>query len=185
MAKITFDYSKASGFVADHEMEYMKKIANDAKDVLVSKTGAGNDFLGWIDLPVNYDKDEFARIKKAAKKIQADSEVLVVIGIGGSYLGARAAIEFLRHGFYNNIDKSLRNTPEIYYVGNNISSTYISGLIDVIGNRDFRLILFLSQEQPQNRQSHSEFLRKCLRRNTDMTKPLREYMPQQIRPREH
>lgn len=137
MAKITFDYSKASGFVADHEMEYMKKIANDAKDVLVSKTGAGNDFLGWIDLPVNYDKDEFARIKKAAKKIQADSEVLVVIGIGGSYLGARAAIEFLRHGFYNNIDKSLRNTPEIYYVGNNISSTYISGLIDVIGNRDF------------------------------------------------
>ena len=124
MAKITFDYSKASGFVADHEMEYMKKIANDAKDVLVSKTGAGNDFLGWIDLPVNYDKDEFARIKKAAKKIQADSEVLVVIGIGGSYLGARAAIEFLRHGFYNNIDKSLRNTPEIYYVGNNISSTY-------------------------------------------------------------
>lgn len=139
MAKITFDYSKASSFVASHEMEYMKKLALDAKEQLLSRTGAGNDFLGWIDLPVDYDKDEFARIKAAAKKIQNDSEVLLVIGIGGSYLGARAAIEFLRHGFYNNISKDMRKTPEIYYVGNNISSTYISGLIDVIGDRDFSI----------------------------------------------
>lgn len=139
MAKITFDYSKASSFVAPHEMEYMKKLALDAKEQLLSKTGAGNDFLGWIDLPVDYDKEEFARIKAAAKKIQNDSEVLLVIGIGGSYLGARAAIEFLRHGFYNNISKDMRKTPEIYYVGNNISSTYISGLIDVIGDRDFSI----------------------------------------------
>lgn len=137
MAKVTFDYSKAAGFVAAHEMEYMKKLALDAKEQLVSKTGAGNDFLGWIDLPVNYDKEEFARIKAAAKKIQSDSDVLLVIGIGGSYLGARAAIEFLRHGFYNNISKEQRKAPEIYYVGNNISSTYITELIDVIGDRDF------------------------------------------------
>ena len=117
----------------------MKKLALDAKELLVSKTGAGNDFLGWIDLPVAYDKEEFARIKKAAAKIQSDSEVLLVIGIGGSYLGARAAIEFLRHSFYNLIDKSLRKTPEIYFVGNSISSTYIKHLIDVIGDRDFSI----------------------------------------------
>ncbi len=137
MAKITFDYSKAAGFVAPHEMEYMKELALNAKQQLVSKTGSGNDFLGWIDLPVNYDKEEFARIKAAAKKIQSDSEVLLVIGIGGSYLGARAAIDFLRHGFYNNISKEQRKSPEIYYVGNNISSSYIAELIDVIGDRDF------------------------------------------------
>ena len=105
----------------------------------MSKTGAGNDFLGWIDLPVAYDKEEFARIKKAAAKIQSDSEVLLVIGIGGSYLGARAVIEFLRHSFYNLIDKSIRKTPEIYFVGNSISSTYIKHLIDVIGDRDFSI----------------------------------------------
>lgn len=94
MNKVTFDYSKAASFVQDQEVESMKKLALDAKELLVSKTGAGNDFLGWIDLPVDYDKEEFDRIKKAAAKIQSDSEVLLVIGIGGSYLGARAAIEF-------------------------------------------------------------------------------------------
>ncbi len=139
MNKITFDYSKAASFVKDNEVESMKKLALDAKEVLVSKNGAGNDFLGWIDLPVDYDKDEFARIKKAAEKIQSDSEVLLVIGIGGSYLGARAAIEFLRHSFYNVVDKSIRKTPEIYFVGNSISSTYIRHLIDVIGDRDFSI----------------------------------------------
>ena len=120
--KVTFDYSKAAGFI---------------KEVLVSRSGQGNDYLGWIDLPVNYDREEFARIKKAAEKICSDSEVLVVIGIGGSYLGARAAIEFLRHGFYNNISKEQRKTPEIYFAGNSISSSYLQGLIDVVGDRDF------------------------------------------------
>ena len=87
MAKgVTFDYSKTSLFISADEVELMKKLVGDAKEVLVSKTGAGNDFLGWIDLPVDYDKEEFARIKKAAAKIQSDSEVLLVIGIGGSYL---------------------------------------------------------------------------------------------------
>lgn len=139
MSKVTFDYSKAASFIKDHEVDSMKKLAEDAKELLVSKTGAGNDFLGWIDLPVDYDKDEFARIKKAAAKIQSDSEVLLVIGIGGSYLGARAAIEFLRHSFYNVVSKEIRKTPEIYFVGNSISSTYIRHLMDVIGDRDFSI----------------------------------------------
>ena len=138
-AKVTFDYSAAKSFLADTEIKMIEKAVEGAKEVLLNKTGAGNDFLGWIDLPVNYDKDEFARIKKAAEKIQGDTEVLLVIGIGGSYLGARAAIEFLRHSFYNSVSKEVRKTPEIYYVGNNISSTYISSLIDVIGNRDFSI----------------------------------------------
>ena len=138
-SKVTFDYSKAAPFVKDHEVDYMKKLALDAKELLVSKSGQGNDFLGWIDLPVAYDKEEFARIKKAAAKIQSDSEVLLVIGIGGSYLGARAAIEFLRHGFYNMVSKEIRKTPEIYFVGNSISSTYLKNLTDVIGDRDFSI----------------------------------------------
>lgn len=137
MSKVTFDYSKATGFINEKEVENMKKLALDAKEQLVSKTGAGNDFLGWIDLPVNYDKEEFERIKKAAAKIQSDSEVLIVIGIGGSYLGARAAIEFLRHNFYNYVSKEIRKTPEIYYAGNSISSTYLKHLLDVVGDRDF------------------------------------------------
>ena len=139
MSKVTFDYSKAAPFIAEHEVENMKKPAADAKEVLVGRTGAGNDFLGWIDLPVNYDKEEFSRIKKAAERIQSDSEVLLVIGIGGSYLGARAAIEFLRHSFYNIVDKSVRKTPEIYFCGNSISSTYLKDLMDVIGDRDFSI----------------------------------------------
>lgn len=115
----------------------MERIVEQSKEVLVSKSGAGNDFLGWIDLPVAYDKEEFARIQKAAEKITSDSEVLVVIGIGGSYLGARAAVEFLRHSFYNVVSKEVRKTPEIYFAGNSISGRYLSDLIQVIGDRDF------------------------------------------------
>ena len=136
-SKVTFDYSRSENVIHAHEVESMKPITEAAKELLVSKTGAGNDFLGWIDLPVDYDKEEFARIVKAAEKIKNDSEVLLVIGIGGSYLGARAAIEFLRHSFYNNAPKEIRKTPEIYFVGNSISSTYIKHLIEVIGDRDF------------------------------------------------
>ena len=135
--KVTFDYSRTGAFISAHEMASMKKITEEAKAELLGKEGAGNDFLGWIDLPVNYDKGEFVRIKKAAERIQSDSEVLVVIGIGGSYLGARAAIEFLRHSFYNMVSKEIRKTPEIYFAGNSISSTYLKHLIEVIGDRDF------------------------------------------------
>ncbi len=136
---VTFDYSAAKGFITESEIKMIENIAENAKKELLNKTGAGNDFLGWIDLPVDYDKEEFSRIQAAARKIQQDSEVLLVIGIGGSYLGARAAIEFLRHSFYNSVSREIRKTPEIYYVGNNISSTYISHLIEVIGDRDFSI----------------------------------------------
>lgn len=139
MEKVTFNYSKASRFISEEEIKNFESTVETAKQTLVNKTGAGNDFLGWIDLPVDYDKEEFARIKAAAKKIQEDSDVLLVIGIGGSYLGARAAIEFLGHSFYNNLDKEQRKTPEIYYVGNSISSTYISHLIDVVKDKDFSI----------------------------------------------
>ena len=118
--QVTFDYSKAGSFISEEEIGYMKKLTLDAKETLVSKTGAGNDFLGW-------------------KKIQSDSDVLLVIGIGGSYLGARAAIEFLSHSFYNVLDKSVRKTPEIYFCGNSISSTYLKHLMDVVGDRDFSI----------------------------------------------
>ncbi len=139
MSKITFDYEKAKPFTEKRAVEAMKQLALDAKETLVSRSGVGNDFLGWLDLPVNYDKAELGRVKKAAEKIRQDSEVLLVIGIGGSYLGARAAIEFLGHSFFNMVDKSIRKAPEIYFVGNSISSTYMKHLQDVLGDRDFSI----------------------------------------------
>ena len=137
--EIVFDYSKTAGFISEEEMKNMKSTVMGAKDVLTAKSGAGNDYLGWIDLPVDYDKEEFARIKKAAEKIQGDSDVLLVIGIGGSYLGARAAIEFLSHSFYNVLPKGKRKTPEIYFVGNSISSKYIADLKKVLAGKDFSI----------------------------------------------
>lgn len=136
---VTFDYSKAAGFVSAEEVDNFKSTVMSAKETLLSKTGAGNDFLGWIDLPVDYDKEEFGRIKKAAAKIQNDSDVLLVVGIGGSYLGARAAIEFLTHSFYNVLDKGRRKAPEIYFVGNSISSKYVKDLQDVLEGKDFSI----------------------------------------------
>lgn len=136
---IRFDYTKAEKFLSQREMESMKFAVMNAKDRLLSGQGEGSDFQGWIDLPVNYDKDEFERIKAAAKKIQSDSDVLIVIGIGGSYLGARAAIEYLRHGFYNEMEKDDRKTPQIYYVGNSMSSNYLQDVIDVMGDKDFSI----------------------------------------------
>lgn len=135
--EVVFDYSRAAGFVTAEEMDNMKATVTCAREVLMNKTGAGNDFLGWIDLPIDYDKEEFERIKKAAEKIQNDSDVLLVVGIGGSYLGARAAIEFLSHSFYNVLPKGKRKTPEIYFLGNSISSKYISDLKDVLEGKDF------------------------------------------------
>ena len=108
--------------------------AQAAFDTLVNGTGAGNDFIGWVDLPVNYDKDEFARIQKAAAKIQANSKALVVIGIGGSYLGARAVVELLKSPNYNALPKS---TPDIYFAGNGISSDAVTEILTMIGDRDF------------------------------------------------
>lgn len=133
---IGFDYSKALQFVSQKEIEYMERHAKLSIDMVLSKNAQGNDFLGWVSLPKDYDKAEFERIKKTAQKIQSDSDVLVVIGIGGSYLGARAAIEMLSHSFYNLLPKSKRNTPEIYFAGNSISSTYLSDLLELIIDKD-------------------------------------------------
>ncbi len=135
--KLNFSYQFAKNFFNENELKQIKPYVELANEVLTSKTGAGNDFLGWVDLPETYDKDEFARIKKAAEKIKNDSEVLVVIGIGGSYLGAKAAIEFLSHSFYNNLPKDKRKTPEIYFAGTNMSGVYLQHLIEVVGDRDF------------------------------------------------
>ena len=136
MKNITLDLSKTAPFLNDHEIGYMEEMVKAAHDKLHNKTGAGNDFLGWIDLPVDYDKDEFARIKKAAEKIKSDSDVLVVIGIGGSYLGARAAIEMLSHSFHNSLDASKRTAPQIFYCGNSISSTYLAELLEAVEGKD-------------------------------------------------
>ena len=125
--------------MSEDEIKNFKALTETARDILVNKTGAGNDFLGWIDLPVDYDKDEFARIKKAAEKIQSDSEVLVVVGIGGSYLGARAAIEFLTNSFFNTLTKEDRKYPQVFFAGNSISSKYLKDLLGVIGDRDFSI----------------------------------------------
>lgn len=114
--------------------DYTAQVAA-AQDTLVNGTGSGNDFLGWLNLPVDYDRDEFARIKQAAKKIQQTCDVLIVIGIGGSYLGARAAIEFVNGQFYNQIRPE--GIPEVYFAGNNISSSYLNDIIKMIDNRDF------------------------------------------------
>ena len=124
-----------NGFVKPAELTNMETLLNAVNDELLTGKGAGSDFLGWLDLPVNYDKEEFARIQKAAKKIQGDSDVLVVIGIGGSYLGARAAIEFCKGQMYNGVRE--KGIPEIYFVGNNISSSYINDVVKIIGDRDF------------------------------------------------
>lgn len=137
MEKISFSYKKALPFVSEHEIEGMKEYVKAAHEMIHNKTGAGNDFLGWVNLPSDYDKEEFARIKKAAEKIRSDSDVLVVIGIGGSYLGARAAIEMLSHTFYNSLDKEKRNGPAIVYAGNSISSTYLADLLEYIDGKDF------------------------------------------------
>ncbi|WP_438347389.1 glucose-6-phosphate isomerase [Paenibacillus sp. FA6] len=134
---IHFDYSKALSFINQHEIDYLAEPIKLAHEQLHNGTGVGSDSLGWIDLPTQYDKEEFARIQKAASKIQSDSEVLIVIGIGGSYLGARAAIEALSHSFYNMLPKDKRKTPEIYFAGNNISSTYVTHLLDLVEGKDF------------------------------------------------
>ena len=116
-------------FIGDHEFEAIKPFIKTAHEMVENKTGLGNDFLGWVDLPVNYDKEEFVRIKAAAERIKSDSQVLIVIGIGGSYLGARAVIELIKSPYYNSLKK---DTPEIYFLGNNISSTYLTKRIPIL-----------------------------------------------------
>lgn len=134
MSLIKVDSTKLTPFVHENELSEMQAIVDASAKELKDGTGAGNDFLGWIDLPVNYDQDEFARIKKAAKKIQSDSEVLVCIGIGGSYLGAQAAVEFLNGAFYG---KGKEKYPTIVFCGNSLSGSYLHDLIEWVGDKDF------------------------------------------------
>ncbi|WP_396513289.1 glucose-6-phosphate isomerase [Lactococcus garvieae] len=137
MAHIKFDYSKLKPFVADKELDEIQWQVDGADKLLREGTGAGSDFIGWLDLPEDYDKEEFARIQKAASKIQSDSEALIVIGIGGSYLGARAAIDFLNNSFVNLQSKEERKAPQILYAGNSISSSYLSDLVEYVADKDF------------------------------------------------
>ncbi|MFI8688641.1 glucose-6-phosphate isomerase [Rossellomorea sp. NPDC077527] len=139
MTHIRFDYSKALSFFGEHELTYLSDAVKVAHHSLHEQTGAGSDFLGWIDLPVDYDKEEFSRIQKSAEKIKSDSDILLVIGIGGSYLGARAAIEMLNHSFYNALPKEKRSTPQVLFVGQNISSTYMRDLMDLLDGKDFSI----------------------------------------------
>lgn len=139
MTHIQFDYSKALAFFKEHELTYIQDAVKLAHHSLHGKTGAGNDYLGWINLPTEYDQDEFARIQKCAEKIKSDSDVLLVIGIGGSYLGARAALEMLKHSFYNALTKEQRKAPQIIFVGNNISSTYMTDVMDLLEGKDFSI----------------------------------------------
>jgi glucose-6-phosphate isomerase len=132
MLKLNVKY--LDGFVKNYEIDYAKPAAECAAATVKDKNGPGSDFLGWVNLPADYDKEEFARIKAAAEKIKKSSEVLIVIGIGGSYLGARAVIDLLRSPFYNNMKK---DTPDIYYLGNNLNSTYLNEVISILGDRDF------------------------------------------------
>ncbi len=135
--QLTFDYHNASPFISQHEVDYLKPYIAVAHHDIHQKKGAGAEYLGWVDLPVAYDQAEFARVKAAAQRIQAQSDILIVIGIGGSYLGAKAALEMLSHSFYNVLPKAIRKTPEIYFAGQNISSTYLNHLLELIGDRDF------------------------------------------------
>lgn len=134
--KITLDLSKTKPYLNEHETHNLQQMIDAAHHMLHNKTGSGSDFLGWIDLPINYDKAEFQRIQKAAEKIKKTSEILVVIGIGGSYLGARAAIEMLNHSFYALLPNNKKDAPVILFAGNNISSTYMSELLEAVEGKD-------------------------------------------------
>lgn len=138
MEHIKFDYSNALAFFGEHELTQLAPYVALADKQLREKTGVGADFTGWVDWPTAYDKEEFEAIKQAAEKIKQDSDVLVVIGIGGSYLGARAAIDFLSHSFYN-LKAGQKGMPQVLFAGNSISSTYLVDLLDIIGERDFSI----------------------------------------------
>lgn len=136
MGKIKFNYSKAKPFITDEDINAFSESIKKAHDMLHNKTGPGSDFLGWVDLPENYDKEEFARIKEAARKIREDGEVLVVIGIGGSYLGARAAIEMLGGSFFNLKNQKDRKAPMVLFAGNSISGTYLNELLELVKDKN-------------------------------------------------
>lgn len=139
MRKVTFDYSKALDFLNNDELITLQSKISLAHEILHNKTGKGNDYLGWLDLPDTYDKDEFKRIQSSAQKIRDDSDIFLIVGIGGSYLGARAAIEMLNHGFYNILPKESRKGPEIHFMGHNMSAKYFEDFLDLLDGKDISL----------------------------------------------
>ena len=139
MSDLSFDLKHAASFLHPHELYYLADQTEAAARLLESREGPGRDFLGWLDLPLDYDRLEFKAIQLAAEQIRSQSEVLVVIGIGGSYLGAQAAITFLQHTFYNHLPAEKRGGPEIYFAGTNLSGVYLQDLIELIGERDFSI----------------------------------------------
>lgn len=138
MTQLKFNWKNAVGFIGEHELDQYLPYAALALEQILSKKGTGSNFTDWVKWPSDYDRSEYNRIKEAAETIKSDSDVLVVIGIGGSYLGARAAIEFLNHTFYN-VQAGKKGQPQVFFAGNNISSTYLHDLIDIIGERDFSI----------------------------------------------
>ena len=177
---VTLNDKYLKGVVNADELKGMKPMVKVAHEMIENKSGLGNDFLGWVDLPVNYDKEEFERIKKAAAKIKADSEVLIVIGIGGSYLGARAAIELLRSTLYNSLAK---DTPKIFFAGNSISPTYLNEVIELVKDKDFSVNII--SKSGTSLHSHSEYSEKCSKKSTARTAQRAEFTQLRTRQREH
>lgn len=139
MTHINFSYQHALDFLNKEELDNLSEFVSVAHQAIHNKTGPGSDFLGWVELPENYDKEEYSRIKAASEKIKKDSDILLVIGIGGSYLGAKAALEMLNHSFQQMLSKEQRNVPQIIFVGHHMSSTYMKELFDVLEGKDFSI----------------------------------------------
>ncbi|PIC77132.1 glucose-6-phosphate isomerase [Sporosarcina sp. P19] len=139
MSHITFDFSKASQYFGNYKVSFLEQTVESIHEQMHSGDSEHKNYLGWLDLPENYDREEFERIENTAKKIKETSEILVVIGIGGSYLGARAAIEMLQHSFYNMLSTEKREAPQILFVGHNLSSTYISHVIEMLNGKEFSI----------------------------------------------
>ena len=175
----------ANSFIVENELNNLKASIELNHNQLHLKTGAGSDFLGWIDLPKNYDDEEFKRIKRAAEKIRDDSDVFIIIGIGGSYLGTRACVEALTHSFYNLVSKNGNRTPEIYFVGNNISSTYYIELMDVIKDKDISINVISKSGTTTEPAIAFRIFKEYMENKYGKEMPKVEYMRQRTNKREH
>ena len=182
MSNISLDFSN-SGIDNEKIIEFTKRV-EEIHDELHKNADNINDFVGWLNLPSNYDKEEFERIKKCAEKIKKDSDVLIVIGIGGSYLGARAVIESLSHSFYNCLDKDKRKSPQIFYAGNNISGTYLEDLIELIADKDISLNVISKSGTTTEPAIAFRIFRELLENKYGVKKQEKEYMLQQTKKEE-
>ena len=179
---MSITFSVKGDAVTKQDFAAMAEEVKACHTALHEKTGKGNDFVGWVDWPVDYDKEEFARIKKAAEKIQKQSEVLIVIGIGGSYLGTRTALDFIKTPFYNEDKK--KTTPDIYFVGNNISSAYLSDILGILGDRDFSVNV-ISKSGTTTEPAIAFRIFKQLKQNTAKKAQQNVFTRQQTEPEAH